>query len=400
MSPDPVPVRDPAPDGAGGAPIACAVSDGFAAWLAGCGGSLAVSTYQAGKLVLIGWDEQRRQVTLLPRQFDKPLGLAVRATPQGPALALATRHDVTLFANAPLLAPDYLPGQPGRYDALLLPRVSYHTGDCNTHDLAFDAAGELWLVNTRFGCLAHIGRDFNFVPRWKPPFVSEIAPEDRCHLNGLAVVDGKPKYVTCLGETDAPGAWRDTKAAGGVLVDVDTNQVILRGLSMPHSPRWHDADPAGGRLYLLNSGAGELWRVDDPAAGSHHVVCALPGYLRGLCFAGPHHALVGLCQIREKHIFGGLPVQQRWPKLLCGVAVVDLRSGAQVGLLEFTAGVQELYDVRLLPGVRRPMVLNLDKPAARQAFTAPAFSYWLRPENEIHDGPPPSGGGAVPPPAG
>ena len=349
--------------------IQCTASDSFSQWLSRAGGSLAITTYQAGKVALIGWDG--RQVTVLMRHFDKPMGLAV----QGARLALACRHQLWLLANAPLLAPDYLETQRGRYDALYLPRAAYFTGDLNIHDLAFGADG-LWVVNTRFCCLAALSQDYSFVPRWQPPFISEIVPEDRCHLNGLAMVEGKPKYVTALGETDTVGGWRPGKASGGVVLDVETNQVVLRGLSMPHSPRWHQ-----GQLWLLNSGAGELWRV-DPSTGQHAVVCALAGYLRGLCFVG-HHALVGMCQVREKHIFGGLPVQQRHAKLLCGVAVIDTRNGQQVGFLEFTSGCQELYDVQFLPGVFRPMILNLEREAARQAFTAPAFSYWLRPSNEI-----------------
>lgn len=203
-------------------------------------------------------------------------------------------------------------------------------------------------------------------------------PEDRCHLNGLAVVEGRPKYVTCLGETDVVGGWRPGKASGGVIVDVEKNQVLRRGLSMPHSPRWYK-----NQLWVLNSGAGELWAVNTQD-GRHVVVATLPAYLRGLCFVGPF-ALIGMCQIRERHIFGDLPVQQRFKQLLCGVAVVDLRNGQQVAQLEFTSGVQELYEVQFLPGIRRPMILDPEREAARQAFTAPQFSYWLRPSNEIRD---------------
>jgi len=349
--------------------IASAVSEGFRDWIARAGGSLVVSTYQAGKVAMIGWDG--RQVTLLMRQFDKPLGLAVR----GGRIALATRHDVCVFADAPLLAHDYLEGEPGRYDALYLPRASYHTGDVNTHDLAY-LGDDLLVVNTRFSCLARLSHDFNFFPLWRPSFVSDLVPEDRCHLNGLAVVEGRAKYVTALGTTDAPGAWRENKAAGGVLIDVETGQVVAGKLSMPHSPRWH-----GSRLWVLNSGTGELLVV-DPSNGRCDAVCGLPGYLRGLCFAGPY-AVIGLSKIREKHIFGGLPVQKQHAKLLCAVAVVDLRSGALVGLFEYTLGCEELYDVQFLPGVHRPMILNLDKPAARQAMTDPDSSYWLRPSAEI-----------------
>ncbi len=349
--------------------IECTASDGFAAWLAQSGGSLVVSTYQAGKVAMVGW--AGGQVTLLMRQFDKPLGVAA----QGDRLALATRHDVVFFANARLLAHEYLEDQPGRYDALFLPRLTYHSGDLHVHDLAYGADG-LWLVNTRFSCLARLSHDFNFEPAWRPKFVTDLVPEDRCHLNGLAMRDGRPKYVTVLGETDAAGGWRENKATGGALIDVDTHDVVLRGLCMPHSPRWH-AD----RLWLLNSGTGELLTV-DPSDGRSNPVCALPGYTRGLAMVGPY-ALVGMSHIREKHIFGGLPIQDRLPKLQCGVAVVDLRTCGVVGMLEFTSGCTELYDVQFLPSIRRPTILNADKQAVREAITNPESSYWLRPSKAI-----------------
>jgi uncharacterized protein (TIGR03032 family) len=351
------------------ATIQCTATDGFVHWLSQQGGSLAITTYQAGKVVLVGWDG--RQVTVLPRNFDKPMGLAVH---EG-RLALATRHEVLLFANAPLLAPDFLETQRGRYDALFLPRLSYFTGDLNIHDLAFGKDG-LWVVNTRFCCLASVSTDYSFEPRWRPPFLTDTVPEDRCHLNGLAMVDGRPRYVTALGETDTVGGWRPSKATGGVVLDVDTGAVVVRGLAMPHSPRW-----AHQQLWVLNSGAGELWAI-NPHDGRHVVITALPGYLRGLCILG-RHALIGLCQIREKHIFGGLPVQQRFDKLLCAVALIDLRDGTTLGMLEFTEGCQELFDIQFLPGLCRPMILNPTQEAARQAFPAPTFAYWLRPSNLI-----------------
>lgn len=290
-------------------------------------------------------------------------------------LALATRHAVTFFADAPPLAPDYPANDTRTYDALYLARATYHTNDLNVHDVAFGADG-LWAVATRFSCLAALSKDVTFVPRWRPAFVSDTVPEDRCHLNGLALADNRPRYATALGETDAPGAWRDRKADGGVLIDVPANAVAVRGLSMPHSPRWH-----AGRLWFLDSGRGELG-LADPPAGTWQVVAALPAYLRGLCFVGDF-AVVGLCQVRERHIFGGLPVQQRHPTLVCGLAVVHLPSGTVAGQLEFTAGCQEIFDIAFLPGVRRPNLLQADRPDARRAVTAPEFAYWLRPENVV-----------------
>ena len=340
------------PRGRGSNTVGCDISESFPAWLSQAGGSIVLTTYQAGKVGMIGWDG--RQVTLLFRDFPKPMGLDV----DGPRMLLATRHQVIELANAPLLAYEFLEGQPGRYDALYLPRVTYDTGDLNVHDVAFGAERP-WLVNTRFSCLCSPSRDYSFIPRWRPPFISEVVPEDRCHLNGLAMEGGRPRFVTALGETDVVGGWRERKADGGVVIDVPSGQVVLRGLCMPHSPRLHD-----GSLWVLNSGAGRLWRVDLDSF-RHEVVCSLPGYLRGLGFVGSV-ALVGLSTIREKHIFGGLPVQQRCPRLRCGVAVVEVRTGRQLGLFEFTEGCTEIFDVRFLPDFRRPMILN-----AREGGDAP-----------------------------
>jgi uncharacterized protein (TIGR03032 family) len=350
--------------------IQCQADEGFAEWISRFPGTLALTTYQAGKLIFVGWDG--RQVTILPRNFDKPTGLAIAplSSTVPSRFALATKFGVTLFADAPALAGDVFQDQPTRYDALYLPRGTYHTGELSTHDLAYAADG-LWLVNTRFSCLARLSEAFSFVPLWKPPFVSEMVPEDRCHLNGMCVVDGLPSYVTCLGESDAVEGWRENRSTGGVIVDVQSGTIVARGLSMPHSPRWH-----AGRLWFLNSGAGEVCTL-DPATGQSTVVFELAGYLRGLCLLDSF-ALVGLCQIREQHLFGGLAVQARWRNLKCGIALIDLEAGRQIGLLEFTGGCTEVFDIGLIAGPRCAMVMNLEREESRQAIALSGLSYWFR----------------------
>ncbi|MEO1209781.1 MAG: TIGR03032 family protein [Cyanobacteria bacterium J06638_20] len=372
-------------------PIQCQASDGFQYWLSQQGGAIALTTYQSGKLVLIGWNGQ--QMTLLLRTFQKPMGIAV----QGQRLALATQHQVWQFANAAELAPHYLAQQPGRYDALYLPRVAHFTGDLNSHEVGY-VGDEVWVVNTRFSCLSSLSADFSFVPRWQPPFISELTPDDRCHLNGMAIVnemaigdgravgDGRaiapstapstpaaslPAFATALGETDTPGGWRAHKATGGVVIDVTNNTVIARGLAMPHSPCW-----TGTELLVLNSGAGELWRI-DPTTGDHTVISVLPGFLRGLSCVG-RTAIIGLSQIREQHIFGGLPLETRFSELICGIALVNLDTGDCIGMFEFTSQCQEIGDVAFIPHITRPNILSTDKPVTQEAFTAPDFAYWLR----------------------
>jgi uncharacterized protein (TIGR03032 family) len=347
--------------------LGCDASEGFCRWMSQSGGSLAVTTYQAGKIVMIGWNG--RQITILPRDFDRPMGLAS----EGSRLLLATRNDVTILADAKALAYEFNEHEHGRYDALFLPRVTYHTADLSIHDVAFGNDGP-WVVATRFSCLATIANDFSFVPRWHPSFISEVAPGDRCHLNGLAMEDGRPKYVTALGQTDEAGGWRACRLDGGVVIDVPSKEIVAQGLCMPHSPRVHR-----GRLWVLNSGAGELISI-DLATGRSEVVIALPGYLRGLAFTG-QYALVGMGTIRQEYLFGGLPVSERHSKLICGVAVVDLETGKVSGLFEFTSGCTELYDVQHISNVRRPMILSLANEPTRQAISTPEFAYWLRPSS-------------------
>lgn len=348
--------------------LACTADAGFTQWIAQSGGSLAVSTYQAGKLLLIGWNG--RQPSFLARHFDRPMGLDLRDG----RLLLATRNAVTLFADDPVLAHHYDEARPGRYDALYLPRLSYHTAGLDVHDVAL-TDGDAWIVATRFSCLAGLSDRYSFVPRWRPAFITADAPEDRCHLNGLAMVDGRPGYVSCLGETNSEAAWRERRSTGGALMDVNTGTAVLRGLAMPHSPRWHD-----GRLWVLESGQGRLLQV-DPARGRADVVCELPGYLRGLDWVGPY-ALIGLSKARETAHFGGMPVQQRHAQLRCGVAVIDARSGRQAGLFELTAGATEIYDLRFVPGRRQVNVLNTERESERLAFSAPGdLHWWLRVES-------------------
>jgi uncharacterized protein (TIGR03032 family) len=265
------------------------------------------------------------------------------------------------YRNFPVVAPRIEPQ--GKHDACFLPRNKHFTGDIRIHEIAF-AQGELWLVATNFSCLATLDAEHSFVPRWTPPFVTKLANEDRCHLNGLCVLEDQVRYVTALGETDEPGGWRGNKATGGILIDVPSGETVLSGLSMPHSPRWHD-----GRLWLLESGKGAL-SVADLDSGSVETVAELPGFTRGLLFAGGL-AFVGLSQVRETATFGGLPLMERLEERLCGIWAVDPQSGRTAGFLRFEELVQEVFDVALLPGLRYPEIAEEGSDAATQSFVLP-----------------------------
>jgi uncharacterized protein (TIGR03032 family) len=252
---------------------------------------------------------------------------------------------------------------PGRYDACYVPRLASYTGDVRVHDVAW-AEDELWICATRFSCLATLDGEHSFVPRWQPPFISSLAAEDRCHLNGMAVIDERVRYVTALGESDEVNGWRENKADGGVLIDVDSGETVIRGLSMPHSPRWHR-----DQLWLLESGQGTLARADLDS-GKVETVVELPGFTRGLAFAG-RFAFVGLSKVREATTFGGLPLTGRLEERQCGVWVVDIEKGEIAAFLRFEDLVQEIFDVELLPGIRFPEIAEHGSEAVKSSFVLP-----------------------------
>jgi uncharacterized protein (TIGR03032 family) len=336
-------------------PLRSVYTQSFPEFLNQLGSSLLVSTYQTGKLICARHDGG--QLNTHFRDFPRPMGLAVAPG----RIAIGTRAEVLDYRDFPAVAPKVEPR--GRHDACFLPRNKHFTGDIRIHEIAF-AQGELWLVATNFSCLATLDAEHSFLPRWKPPFISALTSEDRCHLNGLCVIDDEPRYVTALGETDVAGGWREQKASGGVLIDIDSGETVLRGLSMPHSPRWHDE-----RIWVLESGKGTI-SVADLDAGSVETVAELPGFTRGLLFAGGL-AFVGLSQVRETATFGGLPLMERLDERLCGVWAVSPQSGQIVGFLRFEELVQEVFDVALLSGLRYPEIAQEGSDAATNSFVLP-----------------------------
>jgi len=316
----------------------------FSGWLAGERISLAVSTYQSGKLFLIG-RKQGDRLSVFERTFNRCMGL----WSDGQTIYLASVFQVWRLENA------LRPGQTDRgYDRLYVPRVGYTTGDIDVHDMAVDGEGRVLFVSTLFNCLATVSPRYNFEPRWRPPFVGRLVAEDRCHMNGLAMVDGHPRFVTACSRTDVVDGWREHRASGGVLIDVDSGEVVAHGLSMPHSPRWYR-----GRLWVLDSGTGRFGTIDLDE-GRFHEVAFCPGYARGVSFVGDY-AVVGLSRPRDA-TFTGLPLdaklEQYGVAARCGLHVIDLKTGDVVHWLRIEGVVAELYDVVVLAGVARPKALG------------------------------------------
>lgn len=328
------------------------------------------STFQAGRVLSFSGGGGR--CSLLLRAFQHPMGMAINSD----RMALVCNNQVLHLVNQRDLIDQE--GKRPQYDSFYVPRRMHVTGDIAGHEAAWgvnpDANGSvpvgddlfrsLWVVNTRFSCLATLDQGYSFVPRWKPEFVTKLAPEDRCHLNGMAMVDGRPRYVTMLARSDTAQGWRDHKTDGGCIIDVGNGEAVARDMAMPHSPRVYR-----DRLWVLESGRAELQYV-DPETGRRQTVVRLPGYARGLAFYD-RFAFVGLSKAREKRMFGGLPIEEQKTELQCGIQVVDLDAGKVVAFIQFEAGCEELFDVQVLPNSRRANIIGFTKDTVNGIFVLP-----------------------------
>lgn len=328
----------------------------FNSWLSEQNLSLAFTTYQAGKVFLVGLQPDGK-LSIFERTFDRCMGLYATAN----TLYLSSLYQIWRLEN--ILEPGQLNNG---YDALYVPQLAYTTGDLDVHDITLEKSGKLVFVNTLFSCLATVSQTHSFRPLWQPPFITKLAAEDRCHLNGLALKDGKASFVTAVGQTDITDGWRDNRQTGGCIIDVNTNEIVVKGLSMPHSPRWYR-----DKLWILNSGTGEFGFI-DLKSGTFEPIAFCPGYLRGCAFIN-NYAIVGLSQSRDNKTFADLPINEKLTQKgiepRCGLMVIDLNSGDIVHWLRIQGVVKELYDVAVIPGIRKPMAIGLKSDEIRRVIS-------------------------------
>jgi uncharacterized protein (TIGR03032 family) len=331
-------------------------SRGLAGWLASGRISLAISSYQTGRVYLVGSDQQGR-VSFFERIFERAMGIVGNAQ----RIYLGGLYQLWRFEN--VLRPNEIIH--GQFDKCYVPRNAQTIGDLDIHELGIRKNGKVVFINTKYSCLSELSMTHSFKAIWKPDFISKLAPEDRCHLNGLAMVDGEPKYVTAVCKSDAVDGWRDRRQDGGVVIDIETNEIVCSGLSMPHSPRW-----ANGKLWVLNAGTGHLGWVDF-ATKKFVPLAFFPGFLRGLSIVG-NVAAVGLSKPRNQR-FEGLQLDEELRKRdvepWCGVQIVSLANGDVTNWIRFEGDITEIFDISFLPNVRNPMMIGLRTPEIRDLIT-------------------------------
>jgi uncharacterized protein (TIGR03032 family) len=336
------------------------LSSRFSEWLASVDASLSLTTYQAGRLFFVG-----RKADGGIRAHERIIEQCQGLWTDGQTLWTSGLYMLWRFENV-LRNGEITPTGADRKFVPLEGRV---VGRIDIHDIGVgdvDGARRPVFVNTLYCCLATISETASFRPLWRPSFLSALAPEDRCHLNGLAMDGARPAFVTAVSRSDVADGWRDRRHDGGIVIDVASSEIVASGFSMPHSPRLYD-----GKLWLLNSGAGEFGTV-DPANGTFTPVCFCPGYARGLAFIG-HHAVIGLSRPRHGQTFSGLALDERLAKkdavARCGVLIVDIDTGNAVEWLRFEHTIEELYDVAVLPGVRSAEAIGFKSDDIQREIT-------------------------------
>ena len=329
--------------------------------------SIIFSTYEAGCVVIIS--AKGDKLIQLTRGLTKPMGIAVKDE----KLIIASKYELTKFSNENELSRTY-PPKASTYDSIYMPRATYYTGELDLHDIEFGDSDKIYAINTSFSCISLINSSYSFTPIWNPNFITELMPEDRCHLNGMAMLNNKPKYVTALSKTNTPGGWRENITSTGILIDVETDEIILENLSMPHSPRIINK-----KLYLLQSAKGEVIEVNTTKK-SYKVVSKIPGILRGLAEYGDY-IFVGVSKPRKNSkTFQKLPGNIK--EQSAGIVVLYKPTWAIVGEVKYSNTINEIYDVQILPNILRPNIINPQHKATKNAITAKNLSYWRKKEKK------------------
>ena len=328
---------------------------------------LVFSTYQAGRLIFIS-SPTGKSLHKYAKNFRRPMGVAY----DGKSLAVASRNYIEIFSRSDKLGRAY-PQKKGFYDTLFVPQVKYYTGLADMHEIAFDKE-EIYAVNTAFSCISAMSADRHFEPIWQPDFISELAPEDRCHLNGLIMQGGKPAYVTYFDSTDKHNGWRENGAATGVLYDCLNRKVLVDSLSMPHSPTLHD-----NKIFFLQSATGEVMQY-DLQTNELTKIYTLSSFVRGMSVY-EDYLIIGTSKIRPKSkSFGDLPVAKT---SICSIEIVNHKTKKRVGGLNYTDHISEIFELEVIPGIKSPLMLTeLDEGYENCINSGDDINYWLIPEEE------------------
>lgn len=317
--------------------------------------SLAFSTYEGGKLMIVGPGNTEPVIT--ERDFPRCMALHVDNDQN-----IWLTSDIYIFQ----LENGLNDGQiyENGWDRLYMPRNAHLTGGVDIHEITVANDGFMYGVITGHNCVARINHNDKgcFSPYWKPPFINNIITADRCHLNGICLEDGALAYATMVAKTREANEWKQHRNSGGIIMDMRNNEIVASDLCMPHTPRIYEGD-----LWFLEAGKGYLCRCDQKTGEVERVLWR-PGFLRGLHF---YKNFAFICSSAPRdETFDGLPLDEELGKRnadpRCAVDIIDMTSGELACSAHITGFVREIYDVAILQGCRQPLLHGLTSEEIRK----------------------------------
>lgn len=326
----------------------------FAQWLIDNRVSLLISTYKQHKLLCLGLQEDGN-LSLFFTDLLRPMGIYYDEKTQ--TIYSSNLGNIIQYENV---------GENmtiiGKFDALFVPKRIDLCPDIDIHDIRYsEKYDKIFFVSPVYNSVLTVSKHKSFDVFWTPNFISKthngkLSREDRCHLNGIALVNGLPKYVTAACTRDYYYAWKEHHGEG-VVIDIETNEIVCGNLYAPHSPGWYK-----DRLYIGEAGTGYFGYVDLQKK-EFVPKKFLPGFIRGITFVN-NYALVTLSKDRHCVCFADIPLgktlQENGQSSMCGFCVINLESFDIIEYLEFS-GVDEVYDIVALPNIMRPRIADFSE---------------------------------------
>ncbi len=295
------------------------------------------------------------------------MGIAV--SDDGNQIAIASKSEIGIFGSNSALANSF-PEKTNHYSHLYIPQCKFNTGIVDTHEITWTDQGLLF-TNTLFSCLSRMSYHYHFEEAWRPSFISELAPEDRCHLNGIALRDGKPKYATMFAKTDENKGWRKLPFDSGLLMDIESGEILLDKLALPHSPVYFD-----NKIYFLQSATGDVMYYDLKTKQAVKLN-NFKSFVRGMEVLDKY-IFLGMSKIRpDSQFFSELPVTAE--ESTCAIRVLNRETGKEVAGLTYTDKIEEIFAVKIARGVKCPGLLTERDELYDKCLSIPdGQNYWLK----------------------
>ncbi len=340
----------------------------FLDWLKEVNSSFLISCYKNNAVCCIGRTVHRdntttrEQLSLWISDFERPMGMyADKDTRGNDNVYIGTSKLLWKYINHGNKPSD---NNTTDFDASYIPKWLDNISDIDCHDIVEDENNNVFFVSAQFGCVCQRSDTHSFKVYWQPPWISKVAAEDRCHLNGLCLRDGVPRYVTAIAQTDVRSGWRENRESSGLVYDIIDNSIVCDNLSMPHSPRWYN-----NQLWILESGTGYFGRITDNVFKKEVFI---QGFLRGLSFIGKY-ALIGSSLDRHEKVFQdiqlGKNLKDKQISAKCGVFIVNLDTMDVVHNLIIDNPIKEIYDVVALKGITRPVLESINDRQLNRQYT-------------------------------